>query len=115
MSYRLTQAPQDLRDLYDVVQQFLIGLGDDVQVKELMQYTAFKRLKNFACMEIYPQVRKLLVFLRLDPTTVDLQPGFTRDVSNIGHFGTGDLELTLKSMEDFEQAQPLFRRAYEGS
>lgn len=114
MAYRLSQAPQDLRDLYDAVQQFLLGLGDDVQVKELMQYTAFKRLKNFACMEIYPQARKLLVYLKLDPATVDLQDGFSRDVSKIGHYGTGDLELSLKTMADFEKAQPLMRRAYEG-
>lgn len=114
MAYRLAQAPQDLRDLFDAVQQFMLGLGDDVQVKELMQYTAFKRIKNFACMEIYPQARKLLVFLKLDPSTVALEDGLSRDVRNIGHYGTGDLELSLKSMEDFEKAQPLVRRAYEG-
>ncbi|MGO7919424.1 DUF5655 domain-containing protein [Rhizobium ruizarguesonis] len=114
MAYRLAQAPQDTRDLYDAVQQFLVALGDDVQVKELMQYTAFKRIKNFACVEIYPQARKLLVYLKLDPSTVALQNGFSRDVRNIGHYGTGDLEISLKSMADFEKAQQLIRRAYEG-
>lgn len=114
MAYRLAQASQDLRDLYDAVQQFMLALGDDVQLKELMQYTAFKRIKNFACMEIYPQARKLLVFLKLEPSIVALEDGFSRDVRNIGHYGTGDLELSLKSMEDFEKAQPLVRRAYEG-
>lgn len=115
MTYRLAQAPQELRDLYDAVQQFLLGLGDDVQVKELKQYTAFKRIKNFVCMEVYPQARTLPIYLKLDPTIVELEKGFSRDVRNIGHYGTGDLELSLKSMADFEKAQPLFRRAYEGS
>jgi len=31
-----------------------------------------------------------------------------------GHFGTGDLEVSLKSMDDFAKAQPFFQRAYEG-
>lgn len=115
MTYRLAQAPRELRDLYDAVQQFLLGLGDDVQIKELKQYTAFKRIKNFACMEVYPQARTLPMYLKLDPTTVELEKGFSRDVRSIGHYGTGDLELSLKSMSDFEKAQPLFRRAYEGS
>lgn len=115
MSYRLAQASQELRDLHDAVQQFLIGLGDDVQVKELKNYTAFKRLKNFACVEIYPQAKTVTIYLKLDPTEIDIEGGFSRDVRNIGHFGTGDLELSLKTMVDFEKAQALLRRAYEGS
>ncbi|MGZ2502777.1 DUF5655 domain-containing protein [Rhizobium leguminosarum] len=114
MNYRLSQSSADLRDIYDAVHQFLIALGDDVQVKELKHYTAFKRLKNFVCMEIYPQARTVTLFLKLDPTTLALESGFTRDVTNVGHFGTGDLQVTLKSMADFEMAQPLMVRAYEG-
>lgn len=115
MTYRLAQASIELRDIYDAVYQFLTGLGDDVQVKELKLYTAFKRIKNFVCMEIYPQARTVNIYLKLDPTTVDLEEGFTRDVRNIGHFGTGDVQVTLKTMADFEKAQPLFRQAYEAS
>lgn len=114
MSYRLSQASTDLRDIYDAIQQFLIGLGDDVQVKELKQYTAFKRIKNFTCLQIYPQARSVVAYLKLDPSTVELEDGFSRDVTNVGHYGTGDLELSLKSMADFDKAQPLLRRAYEG-
>ena len=113
-AYRLSQASEELRDLYDAVQQFLIGLGDDVQVKELKQYTAFKRIKNFTSLLIFPQARSILAFVRLDPSDVQLEEGFTRDVRKIGHQGTGDLEISLHSMAEFEKAQPLFRRAYEG-
>lgn len=114
MGYRLSQASAELRDIYDAVQQFLMGLGDDVQVKELQQYTGFKRIKNFVCLQIYPQARSVVAYLKLDPSTVELEEGFSRDVTTIGHHGSGDLELSLKSMADFERAQPLLRRAYEG-
>ncbi|NTI75985.1 DUF5655 domain-containing protein [Rhizobium rhizogenes] len=114
MSYRLSQSSTGLRDIYDAVYQFLVGLGDDVQVKELKLYTAFKRLKNFVCMEIYPQARTVTLYLKLDPSAVVLEDGFIRDVRNVGHFGTGDLQVTLKSMSDFERAQTLLRQAYEG-
>ncbi|QNP81957.1 DUF5655 domain-containing protein [Agrobacterium tumefaciens] len=113
MSYRLSQSSSDLRDIYDAVYQFLVGLGDDVQVKELKLYTAFKRLKNFVCMEIYPQARTVMLFLKLNPGELDLEEGFSRDVRNIGHFGSGDLQVTLRSMADFEKAQALLRQAYE--
>ncbi len=114
MSYRLSQSSTELRDIYHAVHQFLTGLGDDVQVKELKLYTAFKRLKNFVCVEIYPQARTVSLYLKLDPDAVNLDEGFMRDVRKIGHFGTGDLHVTLKTMSDFERAQPLMRRAYEG-
>lgn len=113
MSYRLSQSSSELRDIYDAVYQFLLGLGDDVQVKELKLYTAFKRLKNFVCMEIYPQARTVTLFLKLSPVGLDLEEGFTRDVRGVGHFGTGDLQVTLKSMADFEKVQSLLRQAYE--
>jgi predicted transport protein len=115
IDYRLAKADPTLRDLFEAVRQYLIGLGDDVQVKELKLYIAFKRLKNFVCAEIYPQVRVVTLYLRLDPATVDLEEGFSRDVTKIGHFGTGNLALSLKTMDDFAKAQPLLRRAYEGS
>lgn len=113
-AYRLSQASTELRDIFDAACQFLVGLGDDVQVKELKQYTAFKRIKNFTCLQIYPQARSIAAYVRLDPSAVELEENFSRDVTNIGHHGTGDLELLFRTMGDFEKAQPLLRRAYEG-
>jgi predicted transport protein len=57
----------------------------------------------------------VIVYLKIDPKAITLDDGFARDVKNIGHFGTGDLELSLRTMEDFARAQPLFQRSYEGS
>ena len=65
-------------------------LGDDVQERTLKNYFEFTCIKNFACVEIKPAVRKLLVYLKVDPSSVDhLKLGFTRDVTKIGHFGIG--------------------------
>jgi len=112
---RLANAPPDVRDTYEAVASYLTGLGDDVQVKELKYYIAFKRIKNFACVEVYPQARTVTAYLKINPESVVLEPNFTRDVRKIGHFGTGDLEVSMKSMNDFVRAQPLLQRAYEGS
>jgi predicted transport protein len=46
---------------------------------------------------------------------VDLKQGFTRDVRQIGHFGTGDLEITISSYDRFEAARPLLEASYEAS
>jgi len=43
-----------------------------------------------------------------------LEEGFTRDVRKIGHFGTGDLEVTIMNDHDLDRARPLLERAYQG-
>ena len=112
---RLAQSDAGLRDLFESLKSFLMALGDDVQKKNLKFYFAFKRLKNFACVEIHPQTHRLVVFVKVDPKGVSLKDGFTRDVSEIGHYGTGNLEITIRSMEDFERAKPLIVQSYESS
>jgi predicted transport protein len=53
--------------------------------------------------------------VKVDPRSVELKPGFTRDVTDIGHYGTGDLEIVIDSLADFEDAKPLFIKSYEAS
>ena len=114
ITYRLANAPPVVKDIYDALASYLSGLGDDVQVKELKYYIAFKCIKNFACIEVFPQAKTVTAYLKIDPSTLTIEPGFTRDVRNIGHYGTGDLEISIKSMDAFVKAQSLLQRAYEG-
>ncbi len=101
-----------LLDLYEGLSAFLLALGDDVQQKTLKLYVAYKRIKNFACVEIFVSKNTLKVYTKVDPDSVELREGFTRDVRKIGHFGTGDLEITLSSREDLEAAKVLLQKSY---
>ncbi|MFC5460164.1 DUF5655 domain-containing protein [Massilia niabensis] len=107
---QLQQANPEISALYAQTIDFLSALGDDVQEKPLKLYIAFRRLKNFACVIVYPN--RLLITLKLEPATVALEEGFSRDVSQVGHWGTGDLELCLRNVADLERAKPLLQRSY---
>ncbi len=111
----LTETKGPLHDLYEELRSFLLALGDDVQEKVLKYYVAFKRLKNFACIEVHPGKGCLTAFVKAEPETVTLESGFTRDVRKVGHFGTGDLEITLRSRNDLEKAKAFFQQSYEVS
>jgi predicted transport protein len=113
--YRLGRSDPVLIDIYEAVKAFLQGLGEDVQVKELLHYVAFKKIKNFACLDIYPQARLVFVYLKINLKSVQLEDGFTRDMTRVGHQGTGDLQVTLRTMSDFEKAKPLLERCYQES
>ncbi|QDT62336.1 Endonuclease NucS [Stieleria bergensis] len=115
VSEYLSEADPKTVDLFEAVKAYLLGLGDDVQVKTLKFYFAFKRIKNFACVEVRKQTGKVLIYAKVEPTPEVLEEGFTRDVREIGHFGTGDLEITLGSIEDLERAKPLLEQSYEAN
>jgi predicted transport protein len=102
-----------MKDRFEALRAYLLALGDDVQETTLRFYIALKRIKNFACVEFRPTTGKILVFVKADPTSVPLEPGFTRDVSNVGHFSKGNLEIALSTPEDLERAMPLLKHSYE--
>jgi predicted transport protein len=111
----LEQAGPQLRSLYESLDAYVLGLGDDVSMKTTRYYLAYRRIKNFASVQVHPQTEQLLVFLKVDPTTVALEEGFARDVREIGHQGTGDLEIRIGSLDDLERAKPLIQRSYDAS
>lgn len=117
ISQTLAELSGPLKDLYEELRAILMTLGDDVQENTLRFYIAYKRIKNFACIEVRPSKAYLLAFVKIDPDTVDLEAekGFARDVRQIGHFGTGDLELTLRSPEDLAKAKPYFEASYQNN
>ena len=94
------------------IDDYIISLGDDIQKKELKLYVAYKRLKNFVSVVL--QKNKIILYLNLKPSTLKVLPEIARDVTEIGHWGTGDLEVTINSPEDLDIAKPLLLMAYEG-
>jgi len=111
----LAKASEPLKNLYADLDAQLMAFGDDIQKTVRKLYFAYKRLKNFACVEVHPQSGALLVYLKVDPDSIELEQGFSRDVRSIGHFGTGDLELRVKNSADLAKAESLLRASYDAS
>lgn len=109
----LARAEPQLKELFDAVRDHIQGLGDDVQIKPLKWYFACKRLKNFATMHLQTGKNSLLMWLPLNPEEVAFEDGFSRDVRGVGHFGTGDVELTIRSLGDLDKAKPLIQKSFE--
>jgi predicted transport protein len=55
-----------------------------------------------------------LIYLALDPTAV--QPWndeMMRDARNIGHFGMGDTEYSLRNVDQLDELKALIQTAYD--
>ena len=90
--------------LYDALEAYLLPLGDDV-IKTTRQLYAFRRIK-LRMRRDPPADEEAPCYLK---PTRQHHPGarFSHDVTKIGHFGTGNLEVSISSAQDFERAQPL--------
>lgn len=109
----LAEMDEHVARLVDELRSFMTGLGDDVVEKPLKLYFAYRRIKNFASMLISKKGATL--YLKVDPKSITIEPGFTRDVSEVGHWGTGDLEVWVCDQRTLDKAKPLIVRSYEGN
>lgn len=105
----LESASPELQQLSEALGERLLDLGDGTCV-ELQHYIAYRRRRNYACVRATRGA--LVVVLPVDPSTVALVPGWTRDLRGVGHLGTGDLEVRISTAEDLARAEPLFEAAF---
>ncbi len=101
-----------IRNIAQSVQEFIMGLDQSFLEVPKKLYVAYKISQNIVCMEV--RKSDILLYLKINPKTVSPLPPIARDVSEIGHYGTGDLELTLEKIEDLEVAKTIIAQAYSG-
>ena len=80
---------------------------------EVSKEHAYKEGEGDRSLAYWRAVHEEFLNLPLDVSTVSFEEGFSRDVTNIGHWGCGAVELYLQSGADFEKAKPLIDRAFD--
>ncbi|TAK41662.1 MAG: hypothetical protein EPO28_08350 [Saprospiraceae bacterium] len=98
-------------ELFNAIRDYIVSLDSSIQETPKKHYVAYKTSQNFACLQAYK--RKITLYLKLNPDEIQPLPDQARDVRNIGHFGTGEFELTVKNMNDFEKTKYLINEAFK--
>ncbi|MDP5028904.1 MAG: DUF5655 domain-containing protein [Paraglaciecola sp.] len=113
----LNSSSDNLLKIYNEICDFCESLGDDSQRKELKHYTAYKRIKNFASFHVLPHKKdeRILMYLKVNLSAITLEDGFTHNVTNKGHWGTGNLEVVIRNQQDIEKAKPLIQQSFENN
>jgi predicted transport protein len=99
------------RSLPIELQEYILSLDEAVEEVPKKFYIAYKISQNFVCMEV--QKSKVVLYLKLHPEEIAQFPAIGRDVTNIGHYGTGDLELTIREETDIPIARQFIRMAFD--
>lgn len=92
------------------LEEFILSLDESIEEAPKKNYIAYKLSQNFVCMEIHKS--QILLFLKINPKELPALPEIARDVTNIGHFATGDLELRVSADEDIPLAKEYIQMAF---
>ena len=102
--------PAAVVNLARIVQDFILSLDPAIEEVPKKNYVGYRISQNIASLEV--QKKKLLLFLKLQPSDIVNPPAHYRDVTNIGHFGTGNAEFTIDSEESFLVTKAYIEQSY---
>ena len=110
--WKQTVANEEIHSLFMELHDYIVTLGEETWVEPNKYAFSVKRERGafFTVLYFRPQPRRkrLRVDLGLDPATVQLEEGFTRDRGD----GRG-IELLIANKDDLERAKPLIKRSYD--
>ncbi len=115
-SYTLADHPQlskgmPMRELFEQLRNEIMALDPSVTEDILKLYVAFKADTNF--VDVVPQKSRLRLTLNIPFHELNDPKGIARDVSNLGRWGNGDVEIGLSDISDLPYVMGLIRQGLE--
>jgi len=101
---------KEIQELMQGIREFVTGLDSAIEEVPKKYYIAYKASKNIVCMEA--KSKNIKLFVKLKPTDVTEPLKSFRDVSKIGHHGTGNVEFTISTPEEFEETKKYIELSY---
>jgi uncharacterized protein with ParB-like and HNH nuclease domain len=98
-------------ELFEALRKEVIALDPCVTEEFLKLYVAYKAETNF--VDVVPQARRLRLSLNMRFHEIDDPKGICVDVSGVGRWGNGDVEVGLTSLEDLPYVMGLIRQSFD--
>ena len=100
-----------IRPLFEAFRKRVLNLDAGVHEQVRKLYIAYTLASNF--VEVVPQNNELKLFLDIPIAELSDPRGFGRDVTNVGHWGTGDVEVRLRMDDELDYVMELVHQAFE--
>ena len=104
--------PQEVVELYRGVDRFCRELEPSVRRRHLAKHIAYEYGSRVFCT-VHLQKGGLRMWLKLDYSELDSPPSNIRDVSKIGHWGVGNVEVRIDNQRVLQSAKPYIRQSFE--
>ncbi len=100
-----------MRPLFEAFRKEVIALDPCVTEEFLKLYVAYKAETNF--VDVVPQAKRLRLSLNVPFSEINDPRGLCKDVSGLGRWGNGDVEVGLASLEEIPYVMGLVRQSLE--
>lgn len=102
---------EDMRALFEQLNEEILSLDPNVSSEVLKLYIAYKLETNF--VDIVPQKSRLRLSLNMKFHDLEDPLGLCKDVTNIGRWGNGDVEIGVSSQDEVPYVMGLIRQSLE--
>jgi predicted transport protein len=104
--------PTKIRELAQAIQEYIMGLDSAMEEVPKKMYVAYRISQNIVCLEV--QKKKVNIYLKLSSSDISKPaPKGYKNVTELGHYGTGDTEFAVSSLADLEAIKPYIELSYQ--
>jgi uncharacterized protein with ParB-like and HNH nuclease domain/predicted transport protein len=100
-----------LRGVFEAFRKEVLALDPCVTEEFLKLYVAYKAETNF--VDVVPQAKRLRLSLNMPFPEIYDPKGICKDVTGLGRWGNGDVEVGLATLEELPYVMGLVRQAFE--
>jgi uncharacterized protein with ParB-like and HNH nuclease domain/predicted transport protein len=101
----------DMLNLYQQLEKRILNIDSSVRVEFKKLYIAFKSQTNF--VDMVPQKKRLRLSLNMEFSKIRDPNGLCKDVSGLGRWGNGDVEVGIDNVNDLDGIMSLITQAFE--
>lgn len=100
-----------LLDLFEQLRKCIVNLDPSVREEIKKLYIVYKTITNF--VDVVPQKSRLRLSLNMRFDEIHDPKGFCKDVTGLGRWGNGDVEIGLSSPDQLEDVMVLIEQPFE--
>ncbi len=102
---------EGVRDLFEAFRKAVLALDPCVTEEFLKFYVAYKAETNF--VDVVPQAQRLRLSLNMRFDEINDPKGICKDITGVGRWGNGNVEVGLSSMDELPYIIGLVRQSLE--
>jgi uncharacterized protein with ParB-like and HNH nuclease domain/predicted transport protein len=100
-----------IEEIFNRLRREILSIDPCISEQFLKLYVAYKAETNF--VDIVPQATRLRLSLNLDYPEINDPKGACKDVTNLGRWGNGNVEVGVSKLEDIPYVMGLVRQSFE--
>lgn len=100
-----------MREVFEAFRKQVLGLAPWLTEEVLKRYEVYKAETNF--VDVVPQAKRLRQSLNMAFSEISDPKRICKDISGLGRWGNGDVEVWLTSVDELPDVMGLVRQSFE--